>query len=120
MRGELLLSASVNVPAITNLEGDFEMWMRRGVSKIKLRNQCGAFGDCTVHKKVSQAVGLMTSLALLTFAATAFAASNANYTYDALGRLTKIAYSDGVKTTTVSYSYDAAGNRTSVVSSAPP
>ena len=74
------------------------------VSKIKLRNQCGAFGDCTVHKKVSQAVGLMTSLALLTFAATAFAASNANYTYDALGRLTKIAYSDGVKTTTVSYS----------------
>ncbi|MGA7812998.1 RHS repeat domain-containing protein [Caballeronia sp.] len=61
----------------------------------------------------------MASIALLTFSAAAFAASNANYTYDALGRLTKIAYSDGVKTTTVTYSYDTAGNRVSVVSTAP-
>ncbi|WP_322026514.1 RHS repeat domain-containing protein [Burkholderia sp. BCC1977] len=61
--------------------------------------------------------GLLAGIVLLTFAATAYSASQADYTYDALGRLTKAVYSDGVQTTTVIYNYDAAGNRTSVVSS---
>ncbi|WP_213766672.1 RHS repeat domain-containing protein [Caballeronia sp. dw_19] len=72
-----------------------------------------------MHKRILQTAGLVVSVALLALSTVAFAASNANYTYDALGRLTKIAYSDGVKTTTVTYSYDTAGNRTSVVTSAP-
>lgn len=95
------------------------MWTRRGVSERKSGEQPDTFRNHTTYKKAFQAVGLMVSFALLAFSGTSFAASNANYTYDALGRLTKIAYSDGVKTTTVSYSYDAAGNRTSVVTSAP-
>jgi YD repeat-containing protein len=95
------------------------MWMRRGVSKSRPGEQPGASHNRMMHKRALQAAGLMVSVALLTLSATTFASSNANYTYDALGRLTKIAYSDGVKTTTVSYSYDAAGNRTSVVTSAP-
>jgi YD repeat-containing protein len=36
----------------------------------------------------------------------------ATYTYDALGRLTQVTYTNG---TTIVYTYDAAGNRTSVV-----
>lgn len=43
--------------------------------------------------------------------AAAFAAT-ASYTYDNLGRLTKIVYSSGV---VITYSYDAAGNRTTYV-----
>jgi hypothetical protein len=95
------------------------MWMRTGVSKSRLGKQPSAFHNRMTRRRALQATGLMVSVALLTLSATMFAASNANYTYDALGRLTKIAYTDGVKTTTVSYSYDAAGNRTSVVTSAP-
>ena len=95
------------------------MWMRRGVSESKSGEQTDAVHSHMMHKRVLHAAGLMVSVALLTLSTVAFAASNANYTYDALGRLTKIAYSDGVKTTTVTYSYDTAGNRTSVVSSAP-
>jgi len=34
------------------------------------------------------------------------------YTYDALGRLATVTYSDG---TVITYSYDAAGNRTAYV-----
>jgi YD repeat-containing protein len=100
-------------------KGDFEMWMRRGVSESRLGEQPAASHNRMTRKRALRAAGLMTSVALLTLSATTFAASNVNYTYDALGRLTKIAYGDGVKTTTVSYSYDAAGNRTSVVTSAP-
>jgi YD repeat-containing protein len=39
-------------------------------------------------------------------------AGSATYTYDALGRVTKIVYSNGV---VITYTYDAAGNRTRVV-----
>jgi YD repeat-containing protein len=35
-----------------------------------------------------------------------------NYTYDSLGRLTEVTYTNG---TTITYNYDAMGNRTSVV-----
>ena len=41
-------------------------------------------------------------------------AGSVNYTYDTLGRLATLVYSNGVTTTTVTYTYDAAGNRTSV------
>ena len=41
-------------------------------------------------------------------------AGSVNYTYDTLGRLATLVYSNGVTTTTVTYIYDAAGNRTSV------
>jgi YD repeat-containing protein len=37
-----------------------------------------------------------------------------SYSYDALGRLVKAVYTDGISTT-ITYSYDATGNRTSVV-----
>ncbi len=40
-------------------------------------------------------------------------AGSANYTYDNLGRVTKVTYSNGKS---VTYSYDAAGNRVTVVS----
>ncbi|MFC0397539.1 RHS repeat domain-containing protein [Paraburkholderia rhizosphaerae] len=62
---------------------------------------------------------MVGAIVLLVSAATAFAASNATYTYDALGRLTKVVYTDGSRTSTVTYNYDAAGNRTSVVSTSP-
>ncbi|WP_082219273.1 RHS repeat domain-containing protein [Massilia sp. NR 4-1] len=57
-------------------------------------------------------VGLLAALA-----ATAAFAGSAIYTYDSLGRVTKIVYSNGV---VITYTYDAAGNRsTYVVSGAP-
>ena len=40
-------------------------------------------------------------------------AGTATYTYDNLGRVTKVTYSNGKS---VTYSYDAAGNRVTVVS----
>jgi YD repeat-containing protein len=39
-----------------------------------------------------------------------------SYTYDALGRVQKVTYSNGA---TVAYTYDAAGNRKAVVRTAP-
>jgi YD repeat-containing protein len=39
-----------------------------------------------------------------------------SFTYDNLGRLTVITYSNG---TTVTFNYDTAGNRTSVVTNCP-
>lgn len=39
-------------------------------------------------------------------------AGSATYTYDSLGRLVKVVYSNGV---TITYTYDAAGNRTTTV-----
>lgn len=44
-------------------------------------------------------------------------AGSATHTYDSLGRLSKVTYSNGV---VITYAYDAAGNRTSyVVAGAP-
>lgn len=95
------------------------MWMRRGVLESRSGEQPGAVHSHVMHKRALQTAGLMVSVVLLSLSTVTLAASDANYTYDALGRLTKIAYSDGAKTTTVTYTYDTAGNRTSVVSSAP-
>lgn len=95
------------------------MRMRRGLPESGLGEQSGAIQNNGMHERAFRAAGFMVGFALLAFSAATLAVSNANFTYDALGRLTKIAYSDGVKTTTVSYSYDTAGNRISVVTSAP-
>ncbi|MBY4770929.1 RHS repeat domain-containing protein [Burkholderia ambifaria] len=63
--------------------------------------------------------GIAAGAALLALSPSAYSASTDDYTYDTLGRVTKITHSDGAKTTTVTYSYDATGNRTSVVSTSP-
>lgn len=52
---------------------------------------------------------VLAGIAATLSAAAAFAGS-ATYTYDSLGRLSKVVYANGV---TIIYSYDAAGNRTS-------
>ncbi|AOZ07872.1 hypothetical protein BKK80_01340 [Cupriavidus malaysiensis] len=57
--------------------------------------------------------------ALFALSPLAHSASTVEYTYDSLGRVTRIVYSDGARKTTVTYSYDATGNRTSVVSTSP-
>lgn len=62
---------------------------------------------------------VLVGFASLTFSATAFSDTTASYTYDALGRLSKVTYNDAGVVTTISYSYDAAGNRTGVVSTSP-
>lgn len=47
-------------------------------------------------------------------------AGSAQYSYDTLGRVIKVVYTDGSKTTTIVYSYDASGNRASVVTTQSP
>lgn len=75
--------------------------------------------DRSAPGTMRSAPGWVVGVVLLALSATAYPASQADYTYDALGRLTKVVYSDGAKATTIIYNYDAAGNRTSVVSSTP-
>ena len=58
----------------------------------------------------------VVGIALASFALTAQAGPT-SYTYDALGRVTAVSFSDGSQTT---YSYDAAGNRTQMTVCAPP
>ncbi len=82
---------------------------------IRLRGGSAYATRCCLRFALSAAAGA----ALLALSPSACAASTDDYTYDTLGRVTKITYSDGVKTTTVTYSYDATGNRTSVVSTTP-
>ncbi|RYF76367.1 MAG: hypothetical protein EOO22_02280 [Comamonadaceae bacterium] len=41
------------------------------------------------------------------------------YSYDSLGRLAAVVFSNGGATTTIAYRYDAAGNRTSVITTSP-
>jgi len=63
------------------------------------------------------AIALMAGL--LTAQAPAWAGS-VRYSYDALGRVTQVVYTEGSKTTTIAYSYDAAGNRTAVTTTQSP
>lgn len=54
---------------------------------------------------------------LLVASASVVLAGSAVYTYDTLGRLSKVTYGNGV---VVTYTYDAAGNRTAqVITGAP-
>lgn len=57
--------------------------------------------------------------ALLAFSVLAYSASTVDYTYDSLGRVVKVIYTDGVATTTVTYTYDATGNRIAVATASP-
>jgi YD repeat-containing protein len=95
------------------------MLRRTESSEGRLAKPLGASRSGAVHGKTRRAMSIAAGIALLSFSVSAFAASSANYTYDAMGRLTKVTYSDDGETTTISYSYDAAGNRTSVVSASP-
>ena len=63
-------------------------------------------------------LALASALAALAMASAAPShAGSATYSYDSLGRLTKVTYSNGV---VITYVYDAAGNRTSfIVTGAP-
>ena len=54
--------------------------------------------------------------ACIVLACGAAQAATATYSYDALGRLTKVLYDDGKISV---YAYDAAGNRTQVISGSP-
>lgn len=61
---------------------------------------------------------LACTLALLAAAsAVPSHAGSAAHTYDSLGRLTRVTYSNG---TVITYTYDAAGNRSSVVTAGAP
>lgn len=60
------------------------------------------------------AAGMLALLAVATLPAQA---GSATHTYDSLGRLSKVTYSNG---TVVTYTYDAAGNRTTVVTTGAP
>jgi len=93
-----------------------------GKSRRRAVNRAGHLWAGTAHARRSCsrfALSIAAGAALFALSPSAHSASTDDYTYDALGRVTKIAYSDGVKTTTVTYSYDATGNRTSVVSTSP-
>ncbi|MFJ4389278.1 RHS repeat domain-containing protein [Pseudomonas soli] len=61
---------------------------------------------------------MLVSLGLMVSGAAS--AGTVSYTYDPLGRVTQVVYSDGSTTTTISYQYDAAGNRTSVTTTRSP
>ncbi|MFC0397633.1 RHS repeat domain-containing protein [Paraburkholderia rhizosphaerae] len=97
-----------SVSALNN--GGLELLTRSSRREVVSRKWC---------EKAGRSFRLVVAVALLTSVATAIAASSSTYTYDALGRLTKVVYTDGSKTSTVTYNYDAAGNRTSVVSTSP-
>jgi uncharacterized protein RhaS with RHS repeats len=68
-----------------------------------------------VRSPLSMTMAVAYGCVLLFTSAAAYCETSASYTYDALGRIVSIVYTDGVKTTTVTYSYDASGNRASMV-----
>jgi YD repeat-containing protein len=69
-----------------------------------------------IQKFKGALVRCLAGVALVGVASLALAGS-ASYTYDTLGRLTKVTYGNGV---VITYAYDATGNRiTLVVTGAP-
>jgi YD repeat-containing protein len=64
-----------------------------------------------VSHRLCAAVVLAVGMVLTALPASA-ASDSVSYTYDTLGRVTRMAYANG---TSVVYSYDAAGNRTGAV-----
>jgi hypothetical protein len=81
--------------------------------KVKISIEC---------RRISVAAGACGVLVL--WGIPALAQSNASYTYDALGRLTKIDYpamvGNASGTKSIAFGYDAAGNRTAVTFSESP
>lgn len=72
-------------------------------------------GENTMNKRNGLMTGLLAGAvaAAVTVAAVAPAqAGSATYSYDSLGRLVKVVYSNGA---VITYTYDAAGNRTAAV-----
>lgn len=69
---------------------------------------------------IRRAVWLTTVLSLMLMTPIPVLAGAANYSYDPLGRITQVVYTDGSTTTTITYQYDASGNRTSVVTTRSP
>jgi YD repeat-containing protein len=72
-------------------------------------------GGQTARRFRRRASHLLAGWMLMIASVAAHPETSASYTYDALGRLISVVYTDGTKTTTVTYSYDASGNRTSLV-----
>jgi hypothetical protein len=66
-----------------------------------------------------RATKIVIGIALLASSIPVFPANTYTYTYDSLGRVIKVDYSDGGKTASVRYAYDEAGNRVSIVSNSP-
>ena len=64
-----------------------------------------------VWSKSGSAIALLAALSLGFVGVSPVHAGNTAYTYDALGRVVSVAYTDG---STVQYTYDAAGNRVAV------
>jgi len=72
------------------------------------------FGETLIMKSslsIKTLPGLAVTVVLSSTSGIAYAGS-ASYTYDNLGRLVKVVYSNGV---IIAYTYDAAGNRTATV-----
>lgn len=72
----------------------------------------------TRHTRKGARTAAACALMLLALAGMPAAqAGSAAHTYDSLGRLSKITYSNG---TVITYTYDAAGNRSAVVTTGAP
>jgi YD repeat-containing protein len=67
-----------------------------------------------IARRLRRALSIATLGSLLLCASGSALAGSVGYTYDTLGRLKTVTYSNGV---VVTYTYDAAGNRSSRVTS---
>jgi hypothetical protein len=68
-----------------------------------------------LNKEIKRATGVVAAIAFLATPAAAYSDSDVSYVYDALGRLIRATYSDGVTSKLITYYYDAVGNRTMVL-----
>jgi len=62
--------------------------------------------------RTKKIAAVLAAILLLSTSSAAFGQDEATYTYDGLGRLVKVTFTDG---TTIKYTYDANGNRTSTL-----
>jgi len=84
-------------------------------STIDVRASVRSFARNSRARVASKLVPMLLVCAAVALTSGAAPASTQTYTYDALGRLTKVERSDGVTTT---YALDPAGNRTNVTEGA--
>jgi hypothetical protein len=85
------------------------------VSEIRQEGAPKSSYQKSLNKEIRRAMGVVAIIALLAIPTAAYPDSNVSYVYDALGRLSKATYSDGVTSKTINYYYDAVGNRTMVL-----